>query len=68
MTDAENLEEFNESAGDPEAEKGFDEDETGTDEGSDGAGAEDAPPHPATQAGEAPGQGVIVSIRMLRLV
>lgn len=41
MTDAENLEEFNESAGDPEAEKGFDEDETGTDEGSDGAGAED---------------------------
>lgn len=41
MTDAENLEEFNESAGDPEAEKGFDEDETGTNEGSDGAGAED---------------------------
>lgn len=31
MTD-ENLEEFSESAADPEAEKGFDEDETGTDE------------------------------------
>ena len=32
MTD-ENLEEFSESAADPEAEKGFDEDETGTDDG-----------------------------------